>query len=61
MRLSDCALSDEEIEAFFRVVDKDEDGRISYSEYVDAILPNEPYNRSLIRSGDYRSRKLYSS
>lgn len=34
MKKSETSLSDEEIDAFFRVVDVNEDGRISYSEFV---------------------------
>ena len=34
MKKAECPLSDEEIDAFFRVVDMNEDGRISYSEFV---------------------------
>ncbi len=45
MKSCEKILSEEEINAFFRVCDLDEDGKISYSEFVEAILPFEPYNR----------------
>lgn len=51
MRRCDCTLADEELDALFRVIDTDEDGRISYREFVDSILPTDPYTRSLVRSG----------
>ena len=40
-------MSDDELNAFFRVVDVDEDGRISYTELLEALtmVPNY-FNRS---------------
>lgn len=42
MRSNNSALSYDELCAFFRVVDTDEDGKISYSELLEAItfVPN---------------------
>jgi Ca2+-binding EF-hand superfamily protein len=42
MRSNNSILSYDELWAFFRVVDADEDGRISYSELLEAItlVPN---------------------
>lgn len=42
MRGNQSVISYDELQAFFRVVDSDEDGRISYSELLEAItfVPN---------------------
>ena len=42
MRSNSSALTYDELWAFFRVVDTDEDGKISYSELLEAItfVPN---------------------
>lgn len=37
-----CPLGDEDLNAFFRAVDSDEDGRISYAELVEAVHLMEP-------------------
>jgi Ca2+-binding EF-hand superfamily protein len=37
LRQNGAKLSFDELQAFFRVVDSDEDGRISYSELLEAL------------------------
>jgi Ca2+-binding EF-hand superfamily protein len=41
LRKNDTNLSDEELDAFFRVLNLDVEGRISYAEFVETILPTE--------------------
>ncbi len=61
MRSNNSPLTYDELWAFFRVVDTDEDGRISYSELLEAItfVPNyfsQELRRSALESQLRQSR-----
>lgn len=41
-------ISDEDIELYLKRYDKDEDGKLRYSEFCDSFLPNDPFHASLL-------------
>ena len=48
-------VSDDDVLALLRRIDKDQDGRVSYAEFVDAVMPADPYYRVTSRSAERTS------
>lgn len=57
--------SDDDVLALLRRLDKDQDGRISYAEFVDGVTPVDPYSRApaarATERSSPRSRSIHAS
>ena len=54
-RANKIGASDDDILALLRRLDKDQDGRVSYAEFVDGVMPVDPYYK-VARSGRTSAR-----